>query len=126
MSATVSGVDNTGKQDMNRAYHVFLLFNGIIFGHAGSLLPPALFSSCGEWGPLSSCGARASHWDGFSCCRAQALEHWAFGCCSKRASVVVPGKLSSVPFKEQLSQKASSRLSLASHWQSWQGRRQLS
>ena len=64
---------------MNRAYHVFLLFNGIIFGHAGSLLPPALFSSCGEWGPLSSCGARASHWDGFSCCRAQALEHWAFG-----------------------------------------------
>ena len=50
MSATVSGVDNTRKQDMNRAYHVFLLFNGIIFGHAGSLLPPALFSSCGGGG----------------------------------------------------------------------------
>ena len=35
------------------------------------------FSSCGEWGLLSSCGAQASHCGGFSCCGAQALEHVA-------------------------------------------------
>ena len=28
--------------------------------------------SCGKWGLLSSCGARASHFCDFSCCRAQA------------------------------------------------------
>ena len=28
------------------------------------------FSSCSEWGPLSSCGARASQRAGFSHCRA--------------------------------------------------------
>ena len=33
------------------------------------------FSSCGEQGLLSGCGAPASHRGGFSCCRAQALEH---------------------------------------------------
>ena len=31
------------------------------------------FSSCSEWGPLSVCGAWASHWGGVSC-GAQALE----------------------------------------------------
>ena len=71
---------------MNRAYHVFLLFNGIIFGHAGSLLPPALFSSCGEWGPLSSCGARASHCAGSSCCGAQALGCVDSNSCSSQAA----------------------------------------
>ena len=30
------------------------------------------FSSCSEWGLLSSCGTRASHCGGFSCCGAQA------------------------------------------------------
>ena len=45
-----------------------------------------LFSSWGEWGLLSSCGARASLlW--FSCCGAQALGTWA--------SVVVAHRLSS-------------------------------
>ena len=33
------------------------------------------FSSCGEWGLLSSCGAQASHSSGFSC-GAQALGSW--------------------------------------------------
>ena len=33
------------------------------------------FSSCGERGQLSSCGAWASHCCGFSCCRAQAPGH---------------------------------------------------
>ena len=36
------------------------------------------FSSCSEWGLLSSCGVRASHCGGLSCCRAQALEHAGF------------------------------------------------
>ena len=43
------------------------------------------FSSCGEWGLLSSCSARPSHCGGFSCCRAQALE---------QSSVAVLHKLS--------------------------------
>ena len=38
------------------------------------------FSSCGEQGLLSSCGAQASHCGGFSCCRVQALEH-RLQCC---------------------------------------------
>ena len=33
-----------------------------------------VFSSCSKQGPLSSCGARASHCSGFSCC-SQAPEH---------------------------------------------------
>ena len=39
----------------------------------GSSLPLWTFSSCGEWGLLSDCGAQASCCGGFSCCRAQAL-----------------------------------------------------
>ena len=34
-----------------------------------------LFSSCGKWRLLSSCGAWAPHWGGFSCCGAQTREH---------------------------------------------------
>ena len=45
------------------------------------------FSSCGEWGLLFSCGARASHCGGFSCCGARAL--------GVQASVVVACELSS-------------------------------
>ena len=48
-----------------------------LFGRAGSWLLCGLFSSCGEWGLLSSCGARASHRGGFSCCREWALGVWA-------------------------------------------------
>ena len=44
-----------------------------IFDCAGSSLPRGLFSSCGEWGLLSSCGAQTSHCSGFSCCRARDL-----------------------------------------------------
>ena len=33
------------------------------------------FSSCGEQGPLSSCGWRASHCGGLSCCGGPALGH---------------------------------------------------
>ena len=54
------------------------------------------FSSCGEWGLLSGCGARASHCAGFSCCRAQALGTWtsvvvAHGLKSTGSIVVVHG-----------------------------------
>ena len=30
------------------------------------------FPSCGKWGPLLHCGARAFHYRGLSCCGAQA------------------------------------------------------
>ena len=33
------------------------------------------FSSCSEWGKLSSCSEQASHWSGFSSCGTQALGH---------------------------------------------------
>ena len=37
----------------------------ICFGCAGSLLLTGPFSSCEEWGLVSSCRAQASHWSGF-------------------------------------------------------------
>ena len=37
------------------------------------------FSSCGEWGLLSSCSKQASHCGAFSC-GAWALEHWFHSC----------------------------------------------
>ena len=43
-----------------------------IFGCAGSSLLCGLFSSCGEWGLLSSCSVQAFHCGGgFSCYGAQ-------------------------------------------------------
>ena len=45
-----------------------------MFGCAESLLLLGLFSSCGEQGLLSSCGAHSSHCNCFSCYRAQALK----------------------------------------------------
>ena len=56
-----------------------------IFGFAVVLLLRGGFSSCREWGLLSSCGAWASG-DSFSCCRVQAL--------SVLASVVAACRLS--------------------------------
>ena len=52
----------------------FYLF--IYVGCAGSLLLHGIFSSCGHWGLLSSCGVQASPWGGFSC-GAQSLGTWA-------------------------------------------------
>ena len=40
-----------------------------------------LSSHCREWGPLSSCGSRASHCDGFCCCRAWGLGWEGFSRC---------------------------------------------
>ena len=118
VAATGSGADTARKQETDCAYHVFLPCDLSTLGHAGPLRPRGLFSGCGA--------ALQSRCAGCSWCPARALERRAFSRCSQRASVVVPGKRSSVPFKEQLCQEASSRLSSASHWQSWPGKRQWS
>ena len=44
-------------------------------GCSGLCFRMRAFSSCGEWGLLSSCGVWPSRWGGFSCCGA-----WALGC----------------------------------------------
>ena len=60
-------------------------FNTSLFtlGCAGSLLPCGFFSSCGEQGLLSSCGAWVSHGDGLS------VDHWLKGAWA--SVVMVPG-----------------------------------
>ena len=42
------------------------------------------FSSCGERGLLSSCGARASYCSDFSCCEEQAQQLWCMGLAAPR------------------------------------------
>ena len=46
------------------------------------------FSTCGEWGLLSSFSARASHCSGFSCFRARALGLMGFSSCAPGGSRV--------------------------------------
>ena len=48
----------------------------VIYGLLGLHCCTRAFSSCGEWGRFSRCGAQASHWCGFFCCGAQALRVW--------------------------------------------------
>ena len=48
-----------------------------LFGCARSSLVQRVFSSCGEWGVLSTCSAQSSHCGDVSCFRAQALGTWA-------------------------------------------------
>ena len=63
-----------------------------IFGYTGSSMLLGLFSSCGEWGILSSCGVRASHCGGFSCCEAEPLGCRGFRSCSPWAQQLwLPG-----------------------------------
>ena len=57
------------------AIGVFNLFLAVLGLHCCMLA----FSSCGEWGLLSSCCVQASHYGGFSCCEAQALRLQQFG-----------------------------------------------
>ena len=52
------------------------LFIHLFLAALGPLLR-GLFSSCREWGLLSSSGAQAPHCGGFVCCRVQALGTWA-------------------------------------------------
>ena len=56
-----------------------------IFGCAGSSLLRGPFSSCGEWGLVSSCGVQSSHCSGFSCWGAHALGRLGFSSCSSWA-----------------------------------------
>ena len=49
-----------------------------IYGCAGFSLLHRLFSNCGEWWPLSNCGAQASQCSFFSYCVAQALRCMGF------------------------------------------------
>ena len=42
----------------NHFVYLFIHFMLIIFGYAGSLFLCGLFSGCGKWGLLSSCGVR--------------------------------------------------------------------
>ena len=56
----------------------------IYIGCTGSWLLRGIFSSCGQQGLLSSCGARASHCGGFFC-GARALEYVDFSSCSSQA-----------------------------------------
>ena len=58
---------------------IFLMF---IFGSVGSLSLCLVFSRCYKWGPLSSCGAQASHYSGFSWFGAQAPGLRGFSSCS--------------------------------------------
>ena len=59
--------------------------NLFIFGRPGSsLLHVDFLLWCAERGPLSSCGAQASHCGGFSCCRARACGLAGFSSCSLR------------------------------------------
>ena len=54
---------------------IFLIY--LFLAVLGLLCCKQAFSSCGEWGLLSSCPAPASHCCGFSYCGAQALATWA-------------------------------------------------
>ena len=49
----------------------------------GVFIAAQTFSSCGEQGLLSSCGAWASHCGGFSCCRTRALGLEGLSSCGK-------------------------------------------
>ena len=56
-----------------------------LFGCARSSLLDELFSSCDNWGLLSSCGMRASLCSGFSCCGVLALGRTGFVSCNSWA-----------------------------------------
>ena len=63
----------------------FLWFYLFTFGYYVSLLLFRLFSSCSNWGLLSSWAVWASHCGGFSCCRAWALGHVGLRSCGAQA-----------------------------------------
>ena len=73
-------------QEICGVIYLFIIILFIyFFGCTGSLLLLGLFSSCSEWGLLSTGGARASHFCRFSCCGAQASEHGLS--CSKACGI---------------------------------------
>ena len=71
-------------------FFVFCFF----FCCAGSSLLHRLFSSCGEWRLLSSCGVQASYCSGFSCCQVQTVGHTGFSSCGTWAQELwFPGSI---------------------------------
>ena len=68
------------------------------------------FSSCGERGLLSSCGAQASHRSGFSSCRAQAL-----GCSLWFTGLVAPQHVGSPQTRDRTHVPCIGRWIL-NHW----------
>ena len=62
-------------------YFLFFKFYLFIYGCARSLLLHGFTSSCGEWGPLSSCRAWTFHCRVFFYCGAQGLGRAGFSSC---------------------------------------------
>ena len=73
-------------QEVAGSFHFHIYTHICTYGSAESVLSPYChvgdFSSCSDWGLLSSCGMQASHCGGFSCCRARPLRHAGFSSCS--------------------------------------------
>ena len=71
--------------------YLFIWFLAVLGLHCST----QAFSSCGERGLLSSCGAQASHRGGLSCCRAHApgprasaaVRHWL--CCLAACRIIL-------------------------------------
>ena len=63
---------------MIKLFKMFIIF--LFLAALGLHCCAQAFSSCGEWGLFSSCGAQASGYRGFSCSGAQALQ-----CASSRS-----------------------------------------
>ena len=73
----------------------FLLEYLFIFGCTGLHCYERAFSTCGEWGLLSSCGTQASCCGGFFCCVAWAPWHAGFSGWGAWASIFVAHGLQS-------------------------------
>ena len=75
-AGSIPGLDRSpGEGNGNSPQDSFFFFNLFICfsGCAWSVLLHRLFSSCGELGLPSRCGARVSHCGGFSFARAQGV-----------------------------------------------------
>ena len=103
---TVTRITGSAESGFSCLFFFFLLFR---FGCAGSSLLP-VFSSCGEWGLLCSCGVQASHCSGFSCCRV-----WVLG---TQTSVIAARGLScsSWALEHRLNSRRAQALLLQGMW----------
>ena len=66
---------------------LFQMFIYLFLASLGLHCSVQAFSSCGEWGLLSSCGARTSQCSGFSNCGARTLRRVGFSSCGARAQL---------------------------------------
>ena len=81
-SRTFDGVRSDPALTFISLLKIFICLFLVVLGLHGYL---QIFSSYGEQGLLSSCGAQASPCGGFSRCRAWALGHAGFSGCSPQA-----------------------------------------